>query len=427
MKKKIIVFLLVTLISVAYITVSAAELPTLTSSAYLSEEDNTVELTISISENTKICGCSFTIIYDNSKLKYNSYIAEDIIKNTSLIINEKYAENSIRVAWAAVEELTASGDVISVKFDLLESAEGTTELQIDKAKMVDVNGSKIECSSKNVLVLISESDETEDENPSDETNGSGNNSTGSGSTPSDGSSTSGSNSSSGISSSGGSSSSSGGSSKPKPNENQDDNYDEIAEPLPEIPTDETEEDYEVFLLGFNDVKETDWFYESVKFVKDRGYMSGVSESEFAPNSTLTRAMLVTILYRLENSPECGNSPFVDVENDTWYSKGVAWAAETGIVNGIGNGLFAPNNNITREQIAVVLYNYAKTHDLDISHHDELSGFKDVSEVSEWASDAVRWAVGANLISGKGEGLLDAKGNATRAELATILKRFAENM
>lgn len=410
MTKKIIVFLLVALISVAYITVSAAELPTLTSSAYLSEEDNTVELTISIGENTKICGCSFTIIYDNSKLKYNSYIAEDIIKNTSLIVNEKYAENSIRVAWAAVEELTAGGDVINVKFDLLESAEGTTELQIDKAKMVDVNGSKIECSSENVLVLISETDETEDENPSDETNGSGENSTGNGST-----------------SSGGSSSSSGGSSKPKPDENQDDNYDEITEPLPETPTEETEEDYEVFLLGFDDVKETDWFYESVKFVKDRGYMSGVSESEFAPNSTLTRAMLVTILYRLENSPECGNSPFTDVENDTWYSKGVAWAAETGIVNGVGNGLFAPNNNITREQIAVILYNYAKTHDLDISHYDELVGFEDDAEISEWASDAVHWAVGAKLLSGKGDGVLDPKGNATRAELATILKRFTENM
>ena len=421
MTKKIIVFLLVALLSVAYITVSAAELPTLTSSAYLSEEENTVELTISISENTKICGCSFTIIYDNSKLKYNSYVAEDIIKNTSLIVNEKYAENSIRVAWAAIEELTAGGDVISVKFDLLERAEGTTELQIDKAKMVDVNGSKIECSSENVLVLISESDEMEDENPSDETNGSDDNSTGNGSTSSGGSSTSGS------SSSGGSSLSSGGSSKPKPDENQDDNYDEIMEPLPETPTEETEEDYEVFLLGFDDVKETDWFYESVKFVKERGYMSGVGESEFAPNSTLTRAMLVTILYRLENSPECGNSPFTDVKNDTWYSKGVAWAAETGIVNGVGKGLFAPNNNITREQIAVILYNYAKTHDLDISHYDELNGFKDVSEVSEWASDAVHWAVGANLISGKGEGLLDARGNATRAELATILKRFTENM
>ena len=180
-------------------------------------------------------------------------------------------------------------------------------------------------------------------------------------------------------------------------------------------------------LGFEDVLKSDWFYESVKFVKRNNLMSGTSQTHFAPNTNLTRGMLVTILYRIENSPKCGEPEFVDVEKNLWYSSGVAWAAENGIVNGIGNGLFGPNNNITREQIAVILYNYTKFNKTELANGDNLRMFIDKSEVSSWAIDGVQWAVAEKLISGKGDGILDPKGNATRAEIATILHRFLETI
>lgn len=180
-------------------------------------------------------------------------------------------------------------------------------------------------------------------------------------------------------------------------------------------------------LGFEDVLKSDWFYESVKFVKRNNLMSGTSQTQFAPNTNLTRGMLVTILYRIENNPQCGEPEFLDVEKNLWYSSGVAWAAENGIVNGIGNGLFGPNNNITREQIAVILYNYTKFNKIELVNGDDLRMFIDKSEVSSWAIDGVQWAVAKKLISGKGDGILDPKGNATRAEIATILKRYIENV
>jgi len=180
-------------------------------------------------------------------------------------------------------------------------------------------------------------------------------------------------------------------------------------------------------LGFEDVLKSDWFYESVKFVKRNNLMSGTSQTQFAPNTNLTRGMLVTILYRIENNPQCGEPEFLDVEKNLWYSSGVAWAAENGIVNGIGNGLFGPNNNITREQIAVILYNYTKFNKIELVNGDDLRMFIDKSEVSDWAIDGVQWAVAEKLISGKGDGILDPKGNATRAEIATILKRYIENV
>lgn len=180
-------------------------------------------------------------------------------------------------------------------------------------------------------------------------------------------------------------------------------------------------------LGFDDVLKSDWFYESVKFVKRNNLMSGTSQTQFAPNINLTRSMLVTILYRMESNPQCGEPEFLDVEKNLWYSSGVAWAAANGIVNGIGNGLFEPNNNITREQIAVILYNYTKFNKIELVNGDDLRRFVDKSEVSSWATDGVRWAVAEKLISGKSDGILDPKGNATRAEIATILNRYIENI
>jgi hypothetical protein len=178
---------------------------------------------------------------------------------------------------------------------------------------------------------------------------------------------------------------------------------------------------------YSDVAETNWFYDAVMFMTESGLMQGVSQNLFAPNADLTRGMLITILYRMENEPEVNDgSGFSDVEPGLWYSDAVAWASANGIVTGYGDGNFGPGDSITREQMALILYNYARFKGYDITVDDNLGGFSDGGNTSAWAQIAMQWAVKNGLLKGKGEGILDPKGFATRAEVAEILMRFIES-
>lgn len=157
-------------------------------------------------------------------------------------------------------------------------------------------------------------------------------------------------------------------------------------------------------LPFTDVEEGGWYYEAAECVWEKGMMNGVSDTLFAPGTTLTRSMIVTILYRLEGEPEAeGESTFADVAAGTWYTGAVAWAAANEIVNGYGNGLFRPEDNITREQMAAILYRYAQYKAYDVSGADDLSAFTDGENTSEWAMEAMQWAVGSGLLQGKAMG------------------------
>ncbi len=180
-------------------------------------------------------------------------------------------------------------------------------------------------------------------------------------------------------------------------------------------------------LPFTDVKQADWFYDEVQYVFENGLMSGTAEAKFQPNATLTRAMLVTVLYRLEGEPAASGSPFDDVGAGQWYTKAVTWAAENGIVSGYGNRKFGPAQAITREQLAAILYRYAQHNGCQTSAEASLAAFRDAPSVSGWAAGAVKWAVASELVSGKGQGILDPAGTATRAETAAILMRFCENI
>jgi len=143
---------------------------------------------------------------------------------------------------------------------------------------------------------------------------------------------------------------------------------------------------------------------------------------------MTRAMLVTVLYRLEGAPAVtGTSPFSDVSNNIWYTDAVIWAEEHDIVNGIGSGKFAPNRNITREQMAAVLFRYAEYKQYDTSKADGLSRFSDFGEISAYALKPLKWANAEDLITGRTATTLAPKGTAKRAEVAAILHRFVENM
>lgn len=179
-------------------------------------------------------------------------------------------------------------------------------------------------------------------------------------------------------------------------------------------------------ITFTDVKKNDWFYENVKYVVENKLMNGVAENEFAPNDTLTRAMLVTVLYRNAGEPAVNKSiPFADVDMGSWYANAVVWAKQNGIVNGVNETEFAPDANITREQIATIMFRYAQYKGMDAVTLEENLHFTDADEISEFAVSAMNWAVGTGLINGKSATTLNPKDNATRAEIAAILQRFIE--
>ncbi len=177
-------------------------------------------------------------------------------------------------------------------------------------------------------------------------------------------------------------------------------------------------------IVFDDVKENDWYSDSVNFVVKNKLMNGVSETEFAPNATLTRAMLVTVLYRNEGEPEVQDlTAFEDVVNGAYYEKAVAWAQENGIVDGVTDAEFAPDAEITREQIATIMHRYAKYKNYDIAVSADIEIRDDYTEISEYAVDAMKYMVGSGFMNGKTDKTLDPKDDATRAEIATVLQRF----
>lgn len=181
-------------------------------------------------------------------------------------------------------------------------------------------------------------------------------------------------------------------------------------------------------LPFGDVKTADWFYNDVKYVYEKGMMAGTAADVFAPNATTTRAMIVTILYRLEGSPAVtGTSAFVDVPAGQWYTDAVNWAAANQIVKGTSATTFAPNDSITREQMAAILYRYAQYKGYDVTKKADLSGYSDNGQVSAYAKDALAWANAAKLINGVTNTTLAPQGNATRAQVSAILHRFCDGV
>ncbi len=179
-------------------------------------------------------------------------------------------------------------------------------------------------------------------------------------------------------------------------------------------------------LPFTDVAEDDWFYDAVRYAYENGLMDGVGDNRFAPNSETTRAQLVTILYRLEGEPAVsGDLPFTDVEAATWYTNAVLWAAQNGIVNGVSDTEFAPGDDLTRQQLVTILYRYAEAKGYDVSASADLSGYPDAGQVQDYAQPAMAWAVAEGIVEGM-DGNLNPAGNASRAQIATILMRFCED-
>ena len=185
---------------------------------------------------------------------------------------------------------------------------------------------------------------------------------------------------------------------------------------------------EAIKADFADVAAGDWYADAVQYVFENGMMSGTSETTFSPTLTTTRGMIVTILYRLEGTPAVtGTTAFTDVAAGQYYADAVAWAAQNGIVSGTSATTFSPDGVITREQMAAILYRYAQHKGYDVTAKADLSVFTDAAQVSTYATDAMAWANASGLISGTSATTLSPAGSATRAQVATILMRFCENI
>ena len=178
---------------------------------------------------------------------------------------------------------------------------------------------------------------------------------------------------------------------------------------------------------FADVPASAWYCDAVEYVYENGLMSGVSSGWFAPNDTLTRAMLVQTLYAMEGRPAAASAGFADVASGDWYASAVNWAAANGVVSGVSETGFGPNNALTREQLALILYRFAQYKGYDVTGTSDLAAYADGSSVSGWAAEAMSWAVDAGLISGVGGNQIAPTGTATRAQVAQILMNFCENV
>lgn len=179
--------------------------------------------------------------------------------------------------------------------------------------------------------------------------------------------------------------------------------------------------------SFQDVPADAWYVESVHYVSENGIMSGTGNNKFDPNGNVTRGMIVTILYRMEGNPSAsGNSAFQDVSKGAYYEKAVNWAAKNGIVNGYSPTQFGPNDSITREQFAAILYRYCTYKQGNVSTKGSLNQYKDVGEISSYAKTAMLWANANGLITGTSATTLSPKGTATRAQAAAIMTRYIKN-
>ena len=183
----------------------------------------------------------------------------------------------------------------------------------------------------------------------------------------------------------------------------------------------------VVTLPFTDVREGDWFYDPVCYVYSQGLMTGTSATTFEPNTSLSRAMLVAVLHRLEGSPQASAGDFIDVADGDWYAQAVNWAASVGVVNGFDDGTFQPNAAITREQMAAILRNYAAYKGMNVTAIGDLSTYTDAASVSDWAQESVEWMVGSGLLGGYDDNTLRPQGTTTRAEVASVLQRALGNV
>ena len=354
-----------------------------------------VEINISLKNNTGILAMLFELNYDSNCLSLIDVKDGGLVDG--YVFGNDYSQIPFKMLWNSASDTNFKDDGVlaTLKFKVLNTApNGTTAVSLTyrPKNVYDVDLNKVDINVINGSINIT--NDTADTTSSGQQNNNSSHSSGS----------SGGKTGNGIS---------GKINQSNTSENSNSN-------------DTENEDYEVFLFGLSDVKESDWYYEYVKQAFEKGLMKGVSETEFAPDEKLTRAMFVTILHRMDGEPDANQSAFTDVEKDSWYEKAVAWANANGIVQGVSETEFAPNTNITREQMAAIIFRYAKYKGIDIeavTKDTNTLSHNDVFEVSDWAKEGMHYCIAAGIISGDENGNLLPHNTATRAETATVITRI----
>ena len=358
-------------------------------------EDGIVTVEIAYTNAPDLCDGVIDITYDNKKLEVIEITEGEVIEGIINAVNPSLSENSVRMVWASAGAMAESGELYTIRFKQLTNDFEALDLSCTTFDVGSVTSDIYEGATLSIagvedsVVTVAEMvDDTDYEAEykqyiqsilGDDV----------------------------IFISG-----------------LEDPITDETLPVDKAETDDKAEETAVF----SDVAADDWFFESVNYAKENGLMSGVSSTEFAPEESVTRAMLVVVLHRLEGTPPpAKSSEFADVAADEWYTAGITWAAEQGIVNGVEDTKFAPDAKITREQIAAIMHRYAvyKGYDVSVGESTNILSYDDVDKVSEYAIAPVQWAVGSGLVKGKTASTLNSEDNATRAEIAVILHRFIE--
>ncbi len=335
---------------------------------------------VHISQDSKACGGNFYISYDNGVLKPVKYEVNNEFTGGMVAVNLNYDDDTLKLSWAGIQEVSSEGSICKVFFSPVSDKSFSTSLDITKCKLIGLDDKEIPVEVKGAEIT--------------KTTKTGTSSSGSGSTSGKVSSNT-----SGNSSSSGSTLQAG-----------DVKEDEKTSPV------------------FSDVKDTDWFADSVRYVIENNLMNGIDKERFAPDAPVTRAMVVTVLHRQNGAPEVVEAvSFKDTEKNAYYSDAVAWAKESGIVNGVSETLFAPNENVTREQFAAIIHRFANYigYDTNVSDSIDLLFYDDFQSVSEYALLPMKYAVSKRFIKGKTASTLNPADNVTRAEMSAILQRFIE--
>lgn len=376
--------LLAILLSLFSINTFAAQAGHFVVSDAAGKPGETVEIAVSIENNPGIIAAAMKVNYDNSQLELIAVKDEELLSGP--LFSQSYDNIPYYASWMdalATQNYGADGVLMTLTFKILEDCDdGETKIWLD-FESTDVfdwelKAQKFEAIDGVVTIgegMVDGSTEKEEDE-------------GSGNKPS---------------------------SKPVVNKPEEENNETSEQPVVS--------NYQ----NFSDLETGAWYQRYVEYMLNNGYMNGMNDSVFAPNGNVTRAQLVTILYRMEGSPLSldVDNPFTDVEKDKWYSDAVVWAAANGIVNGVADDQFAPDQNITREQLATILYRYQhRYHGPENGVNNRLEQFIDAKSISSYAYDAMNWAVGAGIMNGS-EGQLMPSASASRVQTAAMLTRYVE--
>jgi len=361
---------------------------------------DTVDVRLWLSNNPGIACTTLEIGYDAAVLRLDA--PDRVSKSTALsslmfvgVNASTYGDNPFKAIWAGSDDDHTNGELLTIQFTVLQSAKNGPSLITVSNDTRSQDGTKIAIETINTgsLTVIAGTTTNPENSPNPKSPSGGGSPTNQGNTTNP---------------------TTGGEIARLAQAAAENLTPPEAEPAP--------------VAGWSnpyvDVKENDWFYNPVRFVTEQQLMKGTGADVFSPNSTMTRAMLVTVLYRLEGRPAVsGISSFTDVRRGEWYTEAIDWVQENNIVNGYANGEFGVNDSVTREQTVAILYRYSRYKGYDISRSADLAGYSDGNQISDWALDPMKWAVAEGIVAGRTAATLVPQGISTRAEIATVLQRY----